>query len=188
MDDVGDAVPLDDVEEPRQVVHVAELDVNLFGDVADEIVVAVAGIDDRPVPLLDELPAGLGADHAHAAGNQDFHIAHSIQFRSDRLDPRLPNALNPSDKLGNLLRRKIDPLEAVGAEELTRLRQVQHLADVRIICCPSSGAMFAGPNRANQAVVEKPGTPASAMVGSSGRAATRFSPAAARILTFPVFS
>jgi hypothetical protein len=25
------------------------------------------------VPLLDESAAGLGADHAHAAGDQDFH-------------------------------------------------------------------------------------------------------------------
>ncbi len=48
--------------------------------------------------------------------------------------------------------------------------------------------MLAGPNSANHTVVEKPGTPASAMVGSSGRTCARLSPAAARILTLPVFS
>ena len=74
MHDVRDAVPLDDVEEPRQVVHVAELDVDLVGDVADQVVVAVTGVDDRPVSFLDELAARFGADHAHPAGNQDFHI------------------------------------------------------------------------------------------------------------------
>ena len=48
--------------------------------------------------------------------------------------------------------------------------------------------MLAGPHSANQAVVENPGTPASATVGKSGRSTARFSPAAARILTLPVFS
>ena len=52
---------------------VAELDIDLVDDVADQAVVAVAGEDDRPVAFLDELAAGLGADDAHAAGDQDFH-------------------------------------------------------------------------------------------------------------------
>jgi hypothetical protein len=37
-------------------------------------------------------------------------------------------------------------------------------------------------------VVEKPGTPDSAIVGKSGRSSARFALAAARILAFPVFS
>src|SRR5258707_4374176 len=62
------------------------------------------------------------------------------------------------------------------------------LATSAWIFATSSGAMFAGPNSTNQAVREKPGPPASAIVGKSGRSVARFSPAAARILTFPVFS
>src|SRR5215467_5305206 len=62
------------------------------------------------------------------------------------------------------------------------------LATSAWIFATSSGAIFAGPNSANQAVVENPGTPASAIVGNSGRSTARFSPAAARILAFPTFS
>ncbi len=73
MDDVGHLVRLDDGEQARHVGDVAELDVHLVDDVVDQAVVAVARIDHRPMPLLDELAAGLGAHDAHAAGDQDFH-------------------------------------------------------------------------------------------------------------------
>src|SRR5262249_23325015 len=51
-----------------------------------------------------------------------------------------------------------------------------------------SGGMLPGPNSANQAVVAKPGTPASATVGRSGRAAARLADATARIRTRPALA
>ena len=73
MHDVRHLVFLDGLQDARHVEDVAELDVDLVDDVADQAVVAMAREDDRPVAFLDELAAGLGADDAHAAGDQDFH-------------------------------------------------------------------------------------------------------------------
>ena len=67
-------VLLDGLQDARHVEHVALLEVDLVDDVADQAVVAVARKDHRPVAFLDELAAGFGADHAHAAGDQHFHV------------------------------------------------------------------------------------------------------------------
>ena len=42
MYDMGDAMPLDDVHQARQVGYVSELDIDLVGDVGDQTVVAMA--------------------------------------------------------------------------------------------------------------------------------------------------
>ena len=73
VNDVGDLVLLDRLQDARHVENVAELDVHLVDDVADQALVAVAREDHRPMALLHELAAGLGADDAHAAGDQDLH-------------------------------------------------------------------------------------------------------------------
>src|SRR5215471_11773173 len=54
----------------------------------------------------------------------------SIELRSDRLDQRGPVLGVVFNQLGKLRGRQIDALEAVGLEELARLRQVQNLADI----------------------------------------------------------
>jgi len=68
-----DPMPFDDVEQARHVEHVAELDVDLLEDIADEPFVAMAGKDDGAVSFADESAARLRADHAHPAGDQDLH-------------------------------------------------------------------------------------------------------------------
>jgi hypothetical protein len=49
-------------------------EIELVGDVADQTVVAVAREHHGTVAFLDEFAGGFGADDAHAAGNQDFHL------------------------------------------------------------------------------------------------------------------
>ena len=66
-------VLLDRLQDARHVEHVALLEIDLVGDVADQAVVAMAREDDGPVAFLDELAAGFGADDAHTAGDQDLH-------------------------------------------------------------------------------------------------------------------
>ena len=66
-------VPFDDVEQARHVEHVAEVDVDLLEDVANEPFVAMAGKDDGTVSFANEPAARFRADHAHPAGDQDFH-------------------------------------------------------------------------------------------------------------------
>ena len=78
MHHVCHPVLLDRLQEARHVEHVALLEIDRVEDVADQPVVAVARVDDRSVPFLDELAAGFGADDAHAAGDQDFHGDYSI--------------------------------------------------------------------------------------------------------------
>src|SRR5262249_32663114 len=73
MDDVCNAVALDHVEQARHVEHVAELDVDLVEEVANEPLVAMAGEDDGAVSFLHDPAARLRADDAHPAGDQDFH-------------------------------------------------------------------------------------------------------------------
>ena len=48
----------------------------------------------------------------------------------------------------------------------------------------TGGGVFAGATSPNQAEASKPGTPDSAMVGTSGRALARFEPATATALMF----
>ena len=83
MDDVRDVVTLDDIEEPRHVEDVAGLEVDLVGDVADQPIVAVARIDDRPMPLAHEFAAGLRSDDAHSPGDENLHAlpSHCRVFR-----------------------------------------------------------------------------------------------------------
>ena len=74
MHDVRNLVLLDRLQDAGHVEDVAEFDVDLVDDVADQAVVAMTREDDRPVAFLDELAAGFGADDAHAAGDQNFHV------------------------------------------------------------------------------------------------------------------
>jgi hypothetical protein len=74
MHHVRDLVLLDRLQDARHVEHVALLEIDLVDDVADQAVVAVAREDDGAVTFLDEFAAGLGADDAHAAGDQDLHM------------------------------------------------------------------------------------------------------------------
>src|SRR6202035_603308 len=74
MHDMRDPVPLDHVQEARQIEHIAELDVDVIENVGNERLVAMAGKDDRPVSLVYEPAARLGAHDAHAAGNQNLHV------------------------------------------------------------------------------------------------------------------
>src|SRR6266540_2626371 len=53
--------------------NVARLEVDLVDDIGDEAVVAMARKHDGPVPLVDELAAGLGADDSHSAGDENPH-------------------------------------------------------------------------------------------------------------------
>jgi hypothetical protein len=73
VNDMRDPMPFDDVEQARHVEHVAELDVDLLEDVANEPLVAMAGKDDGAVSFAYEPAARFRADHAHPAGDQDFH-------------------------------------------------------------------------------------------------------------------
>ena len=82
MDDVRDPVPFDDVEQTRHVEHVAELDIDLVEDIANEPLIAVAGEDDGTVSLLDEPAARFRAHDAHPAGDQNFHARSSLGGRS----------------------------------------------------------------------------------------------------------
>ena len=82
--DVRHLVLLDRLQDARHVEHVAELEVDLVDDVADQALVPVTGEDHRPMPFLDELAAGFGADDAHAAGDQNFHLVLNRSFRRPR--------------------------------------------------------------------------------------------------------
>ncbi|HKF10871.1 MAG TPA: hypothetical protein VKB89_19450 [Xanthobacteraceae bacterium] len=73
MDDVRYSMPFDDVKQARHVEHVAELDVDFLEDVADEPFVPMAGKDDGAVSFAHEPAARFRADHAHPAGDQNFH-------------------------------------------------------------------------------------------------------------------
>ena len=72
---MGRLVFFDGLQDARHVEHVTLLEIDLVDDVGDQAVVAVAREDHRPVAFLDELAAGLGADHTHAAGDQHFHAS-----------------------------------------------------------------------------------------------------------------
>src|SRR5437870_13086659 len=73
MHDVGDLVLLDRLQDARHVENVAELDIDLVDDVADQAFVPMTREDDGAVPLLDEFAACLGADDAHSAGDEYLH-------------------------------------------------------------------------------------------------------------------
>ena len=75
VDDVRDPVRLHHLQEPRHVEHVAELDVDFVEEVADQPFVAVTRIDHRTMSFGYELAAGLGADDAHAAGDEHLHFS-----------------------------------------------------------------------------------------------------------------
>jgi hypothetical protein len=77
--DVRHLVLLDRLQEARHVEHVALLEVDLLDDVLDQGIVAMAGENHRPVPFAHELAAGLGADDAHPAGDEDFHLTRSLR-------------------------------------------------------------------------------------------------------------
>jgi hypothetical protein len=70
---MGDVVFFDRLEKTRHVQNVALLEVDLIDDVGDEAVVAMPRKHDGPVPLVDELAAGLGTDDAHSAGDENLH-------------------------------------------------------------------------------------------------------------------
>src|SRR5262245_15327672 len=93
MDDVRYAMPFDDVEQARHVEHVAELDVDLLEDIANEPLVAMAGEDDGPVSFLHEPAACFRAHDAHATGDQNFHARSLLRVLSshpcESWDPRL---------------------------------------------------------------------------------------------------
>ena len=67
------SMPFDDVEQARHIEHVAQLDVDLLENVANEPFVAMAGKDDGAVSFTHEPAARFRANHAHPAGDQDFH-------------------------------------------------------------------------------------------------------------------
>ena len=73
MHDMGDVMLFDRLQDARHIEHVALLEVDLVDDVGDQAVVAVARKDHGPVAFLHELAAGLGADHAHSAGDENLH-------------------------------------------------------------------------------------------------------------------
>ena len=79
-----DLVLLDRLQDARHVEHVALLEIDLVDDVADQAVVAVAREDDGAMAFLDEFAAGLGADDAHAAGDQNFHAVLNRSLRRRR--------------------------------------------------------------------------------------------------------
>src|SRR5215510_13939470 len=56
----------------------------------------------------------------------------SVELRANGLDQRAPVLEVVLDEGGELSRGEIDALEAVGTEELARLRQLQNLADIRV--------------------------------------------------------
>ena len=74
MNDVRDTMPLDDVEKTRQIEDVACLEIDAVQDIANQAIVAMAGKNNRLVTFADKLPTRFGADHTHAAGNQNFHL------------------------------------------------------------------------------------------------------------------
>jgi hypothetical protein len=69
VNDMRHSMPFDDVEQARHIEHVAQLDVDLLENVANEPFVAVAGKDDGTVSFADEPAACLRADHTHPAGD-----------------------------------------------------------------------------------------------------------------------
>ena len=84
MHHVRDLVLLDRLQDARHVEHVALLEIDLVGNIADQAFVSVAREDDGAMAFLDELAAGLGADDAHAAGDQDLHVSLSRSLRRRR--------------------------------------------------------------------------------------------------------
>ena len=80
MNNVGDLVHLDGLQQPRHVHDVAERDVDVVDDVGDEGIVAMARVDDRPMALAHEHARRLGADHAHAAGDEHPHALSQIKL------------------------------------------------------------------------------------------------------------
>ena len=77
MHHVRHMVLLDRLQQTRHVEHVALLKVDLLDDVTNQGVVAMAGEDHRTVPFAHKLAAGLGADNAHSAGDENFHLTRS---------------------------------------------------------------------------------------------------------------
>ena len=73
MDDVRYSMPFDDVKQARHVEHVAELDVDLIENIANEPFVPMAGEDHGPVSFLHEVAARFSTHDAHPAGDQNFH-------------------------------------------------------------------------------------------------------------------
>src|SRR3954469_26073863 len=57
-------------------------------------------------------------------------IFSSVDFRADGFDQTAPVLEVALNQVAELLRRQVDPLEAVGAEELLGLGKLQHLGDV----------------------------------------------------------
>ena len=74
MNDVRHFVFLDRLQDARHVEHVALLEIDLVDDVVDQAVVAVAREDDGALAFPDEFAGGLGANDAHAAGDQNLHM------------------------------------------------------------------------------------------------------------------
>src|SRR3954464_12041531 len=59
-------------------------------------------------------------------------IFSSVDFRADGFDQAAPVLEVALNQVPELLRRQVDPLEAVGVEELLGLRKIQNLRDVRL--------------------------------------------------------
>jgi hypothetical protein len=72
------------------------------------------------------------------------------------------------NELADVLRREVEALEAVIAEELRGLGMIQRLGNVGVNLGKKLGGMFPGPQNPNQTDVLKPAT-VSDMVGRSGR-------------------
>ncbi len=191
MHHVRHLVLLDRLQDARHVEHVPLLEVDLVDDVEIRLSSRCRANIDRPMAFLDELAARLGADDAHSAGDENLHLPRLtlLDLGADRADERAPMIEIALDQRAELRRRKIDALEAVGLEELARLRQVEHIADVGVdLRRPARRACSADPTARTRPRSGIRGTPDSAIVGRSGRAPSRFSVAAARIFTLPVFS
>src|ERR1700730_2511456 len=101
-----DPVPLDHVHEARQIEHIAELEVDVIENVENERLVAMAGKDDRPVSLVHEPAARLGAHDAHPAGDQYLHaspltaLSHMPRYQSGTsIPPPARTRVYPSSSL-----------------------------------------------------------------------------------------
>ncbi len=74
MNDVRHAVALNDVEKTRQIEDVTRLKIDTVQDIAYQAIIPMAGKNNRLVTFAHKFPTRFGADHTHAAGNQDLHL------------------------------------------------------------------------------------------------------------------
>ena len=71
--DVGNLVGLDDLQEPRHIQNVTQLDIDFIQDLPDQLLVSMASVNNRTMSFLDEFSGCFRTHDAHPARNQHLH-------------------------------------------------------------------------------------------------------------------